>query len=529
MDGKGYGSAGASTTRRSTKGFIAKSGSPREDIDFNNYTLRQRGRLLYMGNPVAASGIKTHRTNTVGLGLKPNPRPDAAFLKLSPEAAAEWSDLVKREFALWAGRKSSCDASGISNFYELQQMLLASWLMTGDVFVLVQKAKRTWREPYSLRLRAVEGDRVATPSGAGALPAMALTNGRNPDNGNRIYDGVEIDSKGGIVAYWFRNTHPFEWTDETTVFKRVLANGRLTGLPNVIHVMNAERPDQYRGVSYLAPVIIPLLQLNRYTEAELTAAIVGSFITGFVTTEMDASDMPFNEATPAAEGDGLSYDPSDYEMGPGTMNVMNPGEDIKQIAPTHPSAGYDRFAETICTQIGAALEIPRELLLKQFTASYSASRGALLEAWKSFRTYRTWFVNDFCAPAYELWMDEAVSSGRVPAPGFFKDPTVREAWLQTQWIGPSTGQLDPVKEVEAEILACQHGFSTMEDSAMRLNGSDFGANVERLKTELELLKAAGLQPVGVSGTAPGTSPGSGEGRRDPEDDTEKEDDSDAEI
>ncbi|MBQ8031115.1 MAG: phage portal protein, partial [Butyrivibrio sp.] len=66
---KGYGSAGASTRKRATKGFKALSGSPREDIDYNNYTLRQRGRLMYMGNPIATSAIKTSRTNTVGLGL----------------------------------------------------------------------------------------------------------------------------------------------------------------------------------------------------------------------------------------------------------------------------------------------------------------------------------------------------------------------------------------------------------------------------------------------------------------------------
>ena len=33
---KGYGEAGASTRKRALKGFNAMSGSPREDIDYNN-------------------------------------------------------------------------------------------------------------------------------------------------------------------------------------------------------------------------------------------------------------------------------------------------------------------------------------------------------------------------------------------------------------------------------------------------------------------------------------------------------------
>ena len=50
---KGYGQAGASTRKRALKGFNPSSGSPREDIDDNNYTLRQRGRMLAISFPVA--------------------------------------------------------------------------------------------------------------------------------------------------------------------------------------------------------------------------------------------------------------------------------------------------------------------------------------------------------------------------------------------------------------------------------------------------------------------------------------------
>ncbi len=71
------------------------------------------------------------------------------------------------------------------------------------------------------------------------------------------------------------------------------------------------------------------------------------------------------------------------------------------------------------------MEIPRDLLLKEFNASYSASRAALMEAWDTFRMYRNWFVDDFCNPVYEMWLSEAVASGRVSAPGFFADPLVR--------------------------------------------------------------------------------------------------------
>ena len=67
---KGYGDAGASWHKKATKGFRAMSGSPKEDIDANNYTLRQRARMLYMAAPIATSAIRTNRTNVVGIGLQ---------------------------------------------------------------------------------------------------------------------------------------------------------------------------------------------------------------------------------------------------------------------------------------------------------------------------------------------------------------------------------------------------------------------------------------------------------------------------
>ena len=480
---KGYASAGASTTKRALKGFRAQSGSVREDIDINNYTLRQRGRLMYMSAPIATSAVKTSRTNAVGLGLRLNPRPDMDFLGLDADQGAEWVKTVKREFSLWADHKDTCDATGVNNFYELQQLLLSSWLMSGDVFAIVQSRDPLPGKPYSLRLRALEADRVATPTESGSALFLNMTTGKNPKNGNIIYDGVEVDPSGMAVAYWIRNTHPLEATVEQTTFERVEAKGEKTGLPNVIQIMNAERPDQYRGVSFLAPVIEELLQINRYTDAEITAAIIESFLTGFVTTNDDGSRMPFNEVGAGYPETETSYDPNEYELGSGTINVMNPGEDIKFTDPKRPGSGFTSFVDSIATQIGAGLEIPKEILLKSFTASYSASRGALLEAWKSFNMYRTWFVNDFCSPVYELWLNEAVAMGRVDAPGYFTDPAVRAAWLKCEWIGPSQGMLDPTKEIQAEQMACENGFSTHADSALRLNGSDYDSNIEQLARE----------------------------------------------
>lgn len=486
---QGYGDVGASGTRRSLKKFRAISGSASGDIDEYNFTLRQRARTLYMGAPIATSAVKTNRTNVIGTGLKPKPTIDADVLGMTADEATEWQKQVEREFKLWADDKQACDATGVNNFYGMQQLAFMSRLISGDVFALIKRARPTIYHPYGLRLHIIEADRVATPYDGTYVAGGGATKTRLK-NGNICYDGVEVDETGKIVAYHIRSTYPMEYTGDATTWTRVLAYGRRTGLPNILHVMDAERPEQYRGVSYLAQVIEPLLQLRRYTESELVAAIVQSMFTAWIKIDSSPNIFPFAEMSPDDEEEISQSGENEYTMGPGQVNVLKPGEDIVFGDPKRPVNGFDSFVRAVSEEVGAALEVPADLLLKSFNSSYSASRAALMEAWKSFRMSRAWFVDDFCAPVWTLWMSEAVARGRIHAPGFFDDPIKRAAYLSCDWVGPSQGQLDPTKEISAEILAINNGLTTHTDAAIRLNGSKFDDNVARLTHENEILADA---------------------------------------
>lgn len=481
---KGYSQTGASTTKRAFKGFDVRSGSANEDINYNNDKLRQRSRTMLMSGGVALSAINTNRTNVVGIGLYPKSRIDREYLGMSSVEAEKWQKNTEREFSLWATKKRKCDATGINDFYSMQSLALITWLASGDGFCLFKRYPATKMAPYSLRLHIIEADRISTP-GSIASATRSITDGKT-QSGNRIFDGVEVNSEGLIEAYHIRNNYPNEINAPQTEWTRVKAYGDLTGLPNILQIMHTERPDQYRGVPYLAPVLEQLLQVRRYTEAELMAAVIESFYTAFITTTADADEIPFNEAIADDQG-SVSDDENEYEMGPGTTVTLKPGEGVTLADPKRPAGGFQAFIRAISVQIGAALEIPADLLLKEFNASYSASRAALLEAWKAFKTRRKWFISDFCEPVYETWMYEAVALGRIQAPGFFDDPLIRQAYLGCTWIGPSQGMLDPTKEISAEVMACEYGLSTYSDSATRLNGSDWNANVERLSTENEKL------------------------------------------
>jgi len=478
----GYSDAGASTVRRALKGFKAYSSSPNEDINWNNYTLRQRARMLFMSSPVAASAIKTNRTKVVGTGLTLKSSIEHEALGLTPEAAKAWQQNTEREFAIWAEKRENCDAIGMNDFAGMQQLAMLSWLMNGDVFALFQWVKETPANPYQLRVHMIEADRVSTPVGYGKLSGVRMTDGINPANGNKIYDGVEVDKRGMVLAYHICNAYPNQVIREKVDWQRVVAYGKRTGMPMILHVMDSERCDQYRGVTYLAPVIESLLNISRYTQSELMAALIQSFFTAWIKTNTDASDIPINEVgygdpdEPMPDSD-LSQTENEYEMGPGTVIHLKPDEEVNFGNPNIPSQGFDAFFKVICKEIGAALEIPYDTLLKEFNASYSASRAALMEAWEGFKMRRKWLVNMFCQPIYERWLCEAVAIGRIKAPGFFSDPRIRAAWCKARWIGPVQGQLDPTKEVKANILAVAHGYKTHEQVAIEYGG-DWNENIE---------------------------------------------------
>ena len=476
----GYGNYGANLTKKSLAGWLFAGGSHREDIEDNISVLRQRSRDLYMGIPIANGAVKTMRTNVVGRGLHLKSAVDREILGITAAQAQKLEKQIEREWKLWA-ESPDCDIERIDNFFELQQLAFLNWLMSGDCLAVLPVKPRI-NQPYDLRVQLVEADRLSSPDYCDSWD-------------NKIVGGVEVDKDGEVIAYHISDQHPL--SGEVTDYKwhRVEAYGAKTGRRNVLHVMCRERIGQRRGVPFLAPVIESLKQLGRYTDAELVAAVVSGMFTVFIEKEDASSDEVIGSMIPKEEQIDAA-DESSLELGPGAVMDLNPGEKVHDSNPGRPNSGFSMFVEAICQQIGASLEIPYELLVKRFNASYTASKGALEEAWKMFRMYRAWLAADFCQPIYEEWLAEAAAKKRIDAPGFFTDPLIRKAYCKAEWNGPAKGMLDPVKEVTAAEKRVANGFSTRSSETMEMTGGDFYANADQLKNEEK--KLSEVKKIGSS-------------------------------
>lgn len=487
----GYSEGGASFEKNVLKTWRPRHYSSKSDLDLNLAVLRDRAFDLTINSPLGCAAIQTETTGVLGAGLKVFPKLKYKELGLTAEAAREWARKTKLEFEMWAN-SLDCDYYRRNNFYELQRIIFMSYLTDGDAFCLF-KRRFTTGEPYTLRLQAVEAQRVSNPltavnnAGISPIEMVRLT------NGHRIINGIEIDTSGRLVAIWVSNriwNEPLS-TEPEIKWQRVRFFGKETGVRNILHVCYDTRAEQFRGAPFLSPVIETLKQISRYGDAELTSAVIKSFFSIFFVQPL--SNFEFNDILPNEEN-RLPVDVREYSLGSGTISALPRGVDVKAIDRSNAQSTFDPFMTSFIKQIGAALNIPYEILTKQFQASYSASRAALLQAQDEFRIRKESFVNDFCQPVYENFLMEAVAQGRIKANGFFDDPLKRFLWCAADWRNEQTHTLDPTKEVEAAIMKIDAGLSTRTKEAVELSGSDFWENIEQLELENKSVDKVTIKP-----------------------------------
>ena len=236
---------------------------------------------------------------------------------------------------------------------------------------------------------------------------------------------------------------------------------------------------------------------TRYSDAEIMAAVVNSCFAIVTKTEDGGGLNLAHSKTTDAKDDTIAL------TEPGAIVDLGPNETIENFAPGRPNPSFDPFFDAMAQQIGVALEIPKELLLKHFQASYSASRATLILAWQFFRVRRKWLADSFCQPSYGTVIAEAVMRGRLSARGFFDDPLARKAWLGAVWIGPAPGQIDPVKETKAAVERIDNGISTLSEEVAAITGGDWETKHKQRVKENNARKRDGLEVA----TAPTGQPG----------------------
>lgn len=420
--------------------------------------LRARSHDLIRNDPLAQSAISTKVAHVVGSGHIVRPEVDADRVGLSQDAATAWEELALDIWTDWAGSRD-CDVTRSQSFAELEDLVYRSRLASGDVFVLRRFRARPGRALAS-SLQVIEAGRVTNPNWAADCDTLA--------------GGIERDLEGAPVALHVANRYALDLAGRSgTRWTRVPwfdGSGRAT----VLHIHGPRlRPDMTRYAPMLAPVIEALKQRSRYSEAELMAAVISAcFAIG-----MKSADADMSEGMVASPTQSSGSDKQIVLNEPGMIVDLMPNEEIQSFAPGRPNPQFTPFIDTIAREVGAGVDLPQELLVKQFQASYSASKAAMEMAWLYFRADRAAHVAQFCQPVYEDVISEAVARGMLKAKGFWKDPLLRRGWLGTQWMGPARPTIDPTKDAQADAAYLEMGATSLT----RITAERFGVDIRTVR------------------------------------------------
>ena len=470
--------AGASINRL-TSDWVSSGTSADAEVKNNLRVLRNRARSLVRDSDFAKSALRAVRNNVVGQGIKHQAQ---VRMIRGGRLDERLNGLIEFEFARWS-KASNCHCGGTLSWNAIQGLAINSMIETGEVFIrLVNQSFGDSRVPLGLEI--IEAD-LLDDDYTGI-----------EQNGNRVRMGVEVDEWSRPVAYHFLNYHPgdYQFVNNNLNVKRrtrVPAN-------EIIHLYSVDRPGQTRGVTAFASAIMRLNNLKGFEEAEIIAARASSAMMGFVRTP----DQELFE-------DGTYAEQSVLDFAPGSIRRLAPGEEMQFFSPTRPDDAFTPFVAQMLRAVAAGVGCSYTQVSSDFSSSnYSSSRLELLETRAHYRTLQQYLIDNLCQPIYERWMEMAVMSGVVRAPGFDMDP---DRYYESKWVAPAAQFVDPQKEAEAYKSLVRSGIMTLSQ-VIALHGGDFEETMRQRQHELATLDELGI----VTDTDPSEVTKAGQAQNPPE-------------
>ena len=388
---------------------LVASGGPR---------LLARSRELVVTNGYAANACEAFASNLVGDGIKPSSLIEDPALR----------DRVQR---LWLAWTDEADADGLTDFYGLQAMVAREMFVAGECFVRLRPRRAEDGLLVPIQLQLLQSEMLPFEKTEAAA------------NGNRIRCGIEFDAIGRRVAYHFRRRHPGDSTDQGMVTPETVR----VPAEDVLHIYRPIDAGQIRGLPHVAPAMVRLFLLDQYDDAELDRKKTAAMFAGFI-TKTAPEDPMMGEG--AADLDGAAI----ASLEPGTMQVLLPGEDVKFSSPADVGGGYEAFQYRTLLAVSASLGLPYHLVTGDVRqANYSSLRAELVEFRRRIgQLQHGVMAHQLCRPIWRRWLETAVLSGALDA-----DPVTARP---VQWIPPRWDWVDPLKDIQAQVLAMEAGLTS---------------------------------------------------------------------
>ncbi|MBI1207632.1 MAG: phage portal protein [Azospirillum sp.] len=422
------------------------------DVLGSGRTIRERAGYYANNNAHGRAAVAALVANIVGPGIVPSPQhPDQATRRRLADLWLRWTDVA--------------DFDGATDFYGLQALAVRQMVETGESF-----AHLTTDGPeLPLSLRLLHPSQVPTEW------PMALVNGL-------VRGGIEFDGMGRRVNYL---ALPFRPDDPLMAFTAAGFNPVRLPVADVVHLFDVIEPGQIRGLSWFAPVLLALNELDQISDA----ALVGAKIRNLVVAALMDPDGTASGLPGTASAGTL-----DVGLEPGAILPLEPGRSIEFFDPKE-SQAYGPFVREHLRAVAAGLGIPYELLTGDLSSvNYSSIRAGLVEFRKKLSHWQhNVIVFRLCRPVWDRFVGAAVLAGKIDAAEYARDPGL---FHRVEWLPPRVEWVDPMKDAQAEIEAINAGLMSRRQ-AIAARGGD----IDQLRAEIAAERTAD-EAANLNFTAP---------------------------
>lgn len=434
---------------RRTQGWTRNSFDANAVNRYALQVLRDNARDLVRNNPWAKAAQRVIANNVVGWGIVAKPRKDTAGTRALKQGAAAW----KR----WA-ESTDCDTAGRHDFYGLQRIVMKCLAEAGEVIV-----RRYWKTAEEanggipLSIQVLEPDYLDPFHDAYELKGAV----------GYALQGIEFDLRGKRLAYWLWKNHPgaqYILQRSSLIPERVPAE-------EVLHIYRMDRPGQIRGVSWYAPCILRMKDLDDFEDATLLRQKIAACFAAFV---RDVDGMS------SAVGGTDPEDGTLETIEPGMVNYLAPGRDVTFASPP-PVQEAEPYTKSVLRGIAMGLGVTYEQLTGDFSnVNYSSYRAGRLEFQRNVvECQEDILIPHFCDPVWRWAMEAAVVGGivgEVP---------------QADWTPPAIPMLEPDKEGLAYMRNIRAGVQSLPE-ALREQGRDPESHLAEIAESNKALDDLGI-------------------------------------
>ena len=442
----------------------------------------------------ALSGVSLHRDNIVGSQFMLNSKPKLKALGMDETWGTEFSEEVEAKFSLWAESFNNWpDAARRNTLTSMVRLAVGVYLKGGELLATAEWSRDTDR-PYRTAIQMIALDRLSNPSDQ--VYDMERTRG-----------GVRLNAAGAPLGYYIRNaSRGGMWDWKQSVSWSYVRARNSFGRPQVIHIMEQDRPGQTRGVSQLSAALKEMRITKRFRDITLQNAVVNASFAAAIESELPSTQV-FEALGGGDVGSSIvNYAQqflgaiSAYAGNARNMQIdgvkiphLMPGTKLNMLPMGNPGGVGGEFEQSLLRYLAADLGVSYEQLSKDYSeTNYSSARAGMTETWKFMQSRKRMVADRFATMVFRLWFEEAVNMGEITTMNARSVPNMydglnMEAFCECDWIGASRGQIDELKETQAAILRIKNRLSTYEEEIGRM-GKDWRPMFQQIAREQGVMK-----------------------------------------